>query len=184
MSEPRSPGPGPTPKMAMSRVELTLDSGHNLPPMKHELNLNRQDVEIMELKRLCASAHGDSRRKALESEIENLTGDAKSAESKNGDGGSDGSVEGGTRNVKGRQGARPWSARPMSARQSNVQVMKTIPESKQHVRPLSRETGPRELSSMALQLECSPKGWSHQATHGPSETSKRGRAREVPIHGL
>ena len=140
MTEPRSPTREKTPAMAFTRVELTLDSGHSLPPMKHELNLNRQDLEIQELKRLCASAHSDVLRKPLEAEIENLT----HSEANESDDGFYGQPTGGAigegtsrQQRSGRQGARPWSARPMSARKSSVQIMKTIPESKQHVRPLS-----------------------------------------------
>ena len=134
MSEPRSPTREKTPAMAFSRVELTLDSGHSLPPMKHEMNLKRQDLEIMELKRLCASAHSDALKKPLEAEIDLLTGE--SGEDPGGLGCAPG--EGTSRHQRGKgPGARPWSARPMSARKSSVQIMKTIPESKQHVRPLS-----------------------------------------------
>lgn len=145
MAEPLSPKSLAPSNTAFTRVELTLDSGHSLPPMKHELNLNRQDVEIKELKRLWGSASGEGRRRSLEAGIKELEAEEYSVEEEEaaGSGGgrsSDAAPAGDERGGKAgakKGGARPWSSRPMSARKSSVMVMKTIPESKQHVRPLS-----------------------------------------------
>ena len=45
-----------------TRVELTLDSNHQLP-VPHGLSfpLDRRDVELKELRRLCATASGEQR---------------------------------------------------------------------------------------------------------------------------
>ena len=104
-----------------TRVELTLDSNHQLP-VPHGLSfpLDRRDVELKELRRLCATASGEQRAH-LEAEIRKLEKGSESPTHRN-------RVQ---KNV-----ARPWSARPVS-RQQGSHVMKTIPESRQHVRPLS-----------------------------------------------
>ena len=91
-----------------SRVEFILDHGHN-PTEEGE---DQRTVEINELRRLCASARG-GRRASLEEEIKALL----------------------TNQAPPRQTC--FAARPMSARRNTISVMKTIPESKEHTRPLS-----------------------------------------------
>jgi hypothetical protein len=99
-----------------TRAELTLDSNHQLPATQGlSFPLDQKDVELAELRRLCATASGDQ-KVHLEAEIAKLE-------------------QGGPGSPKhGKKGVRPWSARPVSR---STQLMKTIPESRQHVRPLS-----------------------------------------------
>mmetsp|Transcript_30624 Transcript_30624/g.107655 ORF Transcript_30624/g.107655 Transcript_30624/m.107655 type:complete len:313 (+) Transcript_30624:59-997(+) len=132
--------------MALTRVELTLDSGHQLLPLaKGEPLLDDDDVELRELRRLHLSAKGD-RRDALQSKIDALQSELdKLAEIVEDKGGSPENAASSNRacveaTPRG-GGARPWSARPMSARKQSVKIMKTIPELKQHVRPLSSKRG-------------------------------------------
>ena len=104
-----------------TRVELTLDSNHQLP-VPHGLSfpLDQRDIELKELRRLCATASGEQKAH-LEAEIRKLEKGSESPTHRNG---------------PKKNAARPWSARPVS-RQQGSHVMKTIPESRQHVRPLS-----------------------------------------------
>lgn len=113
---------------AYSRVELVLDSGHNLPTLaKHLGALDKHNVEVGELRRLFASAKDERRRASLQHEIDVLTSPQAKPRP----------LADESDHRRGPKGARPWSARPTSARMQALEVMKTIPEEKQHTRPLS-----------------------------------------------
>ena len=155
----------------LSRVELTLDSGHGLPNTNVTL-ADRKAVERAELKRIASTAKG-ARRGSLEAEIENLqTQDAKEC----GDGPPRDAREGArsarTASSTATKGARPWSARPMSARNPSVLVMKTIPESKQHA-PRGRAERPsrrllptlQQSSSLAANERAGPASVLEDARH-------------------
>ena len=101
---------GPQQQQVCSRVELILD--HGFFP-KSEAEVDERTIEVNELRRLMASATDRQRRASLEDGIE--------------------AMEASEVTKKKSSRVRPWSA--LSTR--NLRVMKTIPELKQHVRPLS-----------------------------------------------
>lgn len=110
---------------------MVMDSGFNQPGVEQESGApNKRSIELAELRRLFASARDDRRRASLQQEIDLLVSPESQPRSL-----SD-TFETGKRGHHNK-GVRPWSARPVSARRQAVQVMKTIPESKQHIRPLS-----------------------------------------------
>jgi len=105
-------------------VELTLDSGHALPRLRHEASPSRQDVEIRELRRLQKTASEPERRKSLELKIEELRAD--DADDLLSPGGGTGAQKG------SKPSARPWSARPQRAAAPRRSVV---------LRDVSLETG-------------------------------------------
>ena len=67
-----------------TRVELTLDSNHQLP-VPHGLSfpLDQRDIELKELRRLCATASGEQKAH-LEAEIRKLEKGSESPTHRNG----------------------------------------------------------------------------------------------------
>lgn len=137
-----------------SRVDLVMDSGFNYPSVEKDFGSpDKRSIELAELRRLFASAKDERRRASLQQEIDLLISPQSHPRSL-----SD-VLESGWRGHHNK-GVRPWSARPVSARRQAVQVMKTIPESKQHIRPLSSKMLGSGIGAIPLALsnERKPRG--------------------------